>query len=197
MRSVRKALLLVLCVLVTGCLIAAPSGCGSPGGEKSDRFLEKADGFLDRMDSGFDGLTGDIESLMQSVRQGSALTSALIDEISGSLRSRARSAMNEVLVARDAVSAELSGEGLTGAAELGRIREEMLENASDLTGTLAGIFGQLSLTSTALAGGGTPDTGEATRQATDWTESLERIREKSRQLLLRARALKRGQSTGD
>ena len=191
MRKLTGIVVPLTCLMLALAVALVVTGCGNSNQGKAQDLLQKADTFMNGLDKGVDSLSSDLESLSKAIKEGSSLTASFLDQTSASLRSQAGQVVDQVRQARLETKKALALKGADDYKKYASLQDDILDNAVTLTKTLSDVFTQLSAVSTALSSGQAPDTAQLSDTATEWVDSFDQIKRRSRALLEKAARLKK------
>lgn len=187
-RMARLLVAISLCALTPA--LAFATGCGTPKSSTRE-ILEKADRFVNSVDSNVDQLSTDVKALARSIKEGTAITVAMLQQTYDAMKGEAEKVVDSVRSAQLEIKKIVSQGGAAALDRSADIHNEILDNAVALTDTLGDVFTQLSSAMKALSSGTPPDTSGLSRTAEDWVASFEQIKDRSRALVEEARKLER------
>ncbi len=180
--SVMTAVVLLLFSLFTS------TGCRKK--EKPKGVFDRANEVIAQIDSTTKDISREIANLASSLRAGTQLTIALVEEIYDRLKEQTENIISDVKDAREEIDKITKSENLPEYRKYAQIQEEILDNAVAITNTLSALFDQLSAASETLKTGKAADTSSIAKTAEDLVSELNRLRAQGERLREKAKKFK-------
>lgn len=176
-------------ILALGLIVTAPfAGCGQPE-PKPQTVFDKIDYFVNRVDVELGRLSGTVNTLLTDIQQGVELTEDLLRDTLDELETQATKVAEQLDAAVGQISEAAARKGTSDYRKLVEIQEEILDNATTLTETVADIAAQITSAIETVKTGRAPDTTKLSVSLEAWTAKFKEIERGTQELIDRAKNL--------
>ena len=178
---------LVVVIALSGTLI----GCGEDK-SAAEKFIDSIDRFLNRVDTEVSRASETFNSLAKNLKEGGALTSALIEATRDTLKTESQKISELIKAAREEISNAASMKGTPNYKKYVEIQNKIIDNAASLSKMIADATKQLTAAADALLKGTAPDASGLSRAAEEWSRNFDKIQKDINDLIDQAKELKEG-----